>query len=153
MYVDMADEEKLESESFERLPAGVSIASESITAPTTRITGNLDYETRYLGSFADQIDDTRVTFPIHVLTRHAGFAAVARSDLRRNRFLADAVIESVSAVAPAYRTASVDTLGAGGPSTIGGTYAQASQTLRREGSDAGALQVVEAYELDLEGVS
>jgi hypothetical protein len=152
MYVDMSDEEKLETESFERLPAGVSIGSQGLSAPKSTVTGNLDYETIYLGSHADQGDNTRSTFPIDILMRQARVGAAGRSPLRPHRFLADGAVEAVSVTAPVYAAVSVADMGAVNTNTEGGSFSQVSQAVRRAGK-TGDVQIVEAHEAEEVAVS
>jgi hypothetical protein len=143
-FLDMSEDEKLSTESFERFPAGVSVAGDAVTVPG-HVSASLDFETIYLPT-----GDTEPveTLPIAVLVAQARLGAAAQSQLRDHRFLAGAPVTPVSVVAPpavAVSAATFDVIDSGLDSV-------ATARLLRSRPVAEPIQIVESWELEEVGV-
>jgi hypothetical protein len=95
-YVTMTTDEKLAAESFERLPAGVSIGADAVTVPG-HLSATLDFETIYLPT-----GRTEPPAPLGdgLVTLQATIGAAAWSELREHRFLAGAPVARVTVADP-----------------------------------------------------
>ena len=79
-FFDMTNAEKLKAKSFERFKAGVTVSTADVTIPASRITGNLDYETKYLKQ--ERPNEFGYKVAIAQLRRGARFASTGRSRFR-----------------------------------------------------------------------
>lgn len=151
-FLDLTEDEKLSTPSFERYPAGVAIAAETVTVPAAHVSATLDFETIHLPREPVAPEPVR-TLDIAVLVAQAGGGAAARSQLRRRRFLAGAPTTPVTVVEPrhvAVLRRTHDPIDA----TVTGTRTQLRQSVRgaEVGAAAGARVVVEQWELGEEVV-
>jgi hypothetical protein len=137
-YLDLDEEEKLKAKSFERFKAGVSVSTTKMKAPSSRITGNLDYETKYLKQ--DRPNEFGYKVAMLQIRSEARFAGTGRSKLRPRD---QAVGAAVTIVPPEYVVAGTSDLSVkdGPEGTLG--FSQAAKVAK--GSTG--TQVVEAYEL------
>lgn len=150
-YIDLTEEDKLDSESFEPFPAGVSLAGGGVLAPA-HLTGSLDYETIYLGAEETVVDRTRVRVPMDVMEAQAAAGGSARSSLRANKFLAGRPERRLRVREPGYVAVSSDDLGT--VAVEGAAVRGTSSILLAQSVAAAALggvQVVEEFEAERAG--
>lgn len=83
-FLDLSEEQKLSTPSFERFRAGVSVATHEYGTPTTAVVFEPEWETLYL---RQEQPPERHHVPAASLVRHAALGAVAQSGLHADRRL------------------------------------------------------------------
>ncbi len=67
-FVEMTEEQKLSSPSFERFQAGIAVGTDAFTVPGTQVKGSLEYETHYLER-DDKRERNKLRFALIATTR------------------------------------------------------------------------------------
>ena len=139
-YLDLTEEEKLSTSSFERFRAGVSLSSDVFVAGGSQVSYNPEFETLYLGQ--PEVKELGIV-PDLIFTKMSRFGAASYSRLRAASKLAADSSLVITVAAPAFTVQSANDL-AGLQGQVAGSQTMATQAAKRA---EGATIVVEVAEL------
>ncbi|MEZ5217805.1 MAG: DUF6603 domain-containing protein [Ilumatobacteraceae bacterium] len=154
-FVEMSEEQKLASPSFERFTAGFEVGSDAFTVPDAEVAADLEYETHILRpptslrfGVLDRVTLLASSIAMDELRAHATIGAAARSAVARDRRLASYQRAGLEVTSP--QLAAVDSTHlqpvAGLVGDARRSTASAAQAIGQM-SGAGSVLLVEAFEI------
>jgi hypothetical protein len=138
-YLDLPEEEKLSTPSFERFRAGVSLSSDEYVTGGSQISYNPEFETIYLGQPEAR---EHGILPDLIFNKLSRFGAASYSDLRAAGKLAADKSLLISVRAPVFTVAYADGLNEL-PGQVAGSQTVVTQAAKRAEGETVAVEIAE----------